>query len=302
MPRRRRRLPSQTAVNAEAEEKTQQREILPRPALCSGRANKQHLVLRAGYGARSRWRDVDLFRGHPVFVWLISALEQEERELLDNPPQYVENGGLQRDMSRWPYHRGRRCTPLLAVGKLVISVKNTGKRLFAEIYGTSHGWDATRFKIDIERGILQVHEGCSGFSHRSGEQAWLKPDGKLRGTMDEVLWPFVHSLDVPPSLPAPVGRPIGLSTPGARCGDDASMRSISHSASASSGLFREWDLRKARANDRATMWAVVLCRHRASEMRAFARLPDAILELIFGYAFGEVCVACSSPQHLVQTQ
>ena len=64
----------------------------------------------------------------------------------------------------------------LAVGKLVISVKNTGKRLFAEIYGTSHGWDATRFKIDIERGILQVHEGCSGFSHRSGEQAWLKTD------------------------------------------------------------------------------------------------------------------------------
>ena len=58
-----------------------------------------------------------MFRGHPVFVWLISALEQEERELLDNPPQYVENrGGLQRDMSRWPYSRGRRCTPLLAVG------------------------------------------------------------------------------------------------------------------------------------------------------------------------------------------
>ena len=265
-----------------------ERKTLTRPVQSSQTISrsKRDLVLKAGYGARDRWWDVELFRDHPVFLWLVTALKEERQTLLENPPQHLESGA-QRDNTRWrslDHSRGERYWALLDPGKLIISVKNTGKRLFVEVYGTSHGWDASRFKIDVERKILQVHAGRSG-SWSPGEQAWLRADGQLFSTMDENLWPFVRSLEVPPSAPLPAGRRTKAG------GDDPSRKGSNISAG---GLFRAWDLQTAKEADRATMWAVVLCRHRTAVERAFARLPDAILALVFAFAYGAADERCDA--------
>ena len=131
-----------------------ERKTLARPALrsggSSGQIRKLHVLLKAG----KRWWDVELFHGHPVYEWLLAALHEKEHALLDHGPHQVEHAG--ESGLQW------RARSLVAPGKLVISVKNSGTGLFVEIYGTCHGRNASRFKIDVARGILQIQEGCGG--------------------------------------------------------------------------------------------------------------------------------------------
>ena len=263
----------QPPPEAEADESGRKTLSRPQTQLGTTGCSAQCLELRQGYGRRSQWWDCDLLSVHPVYKWVAVGLQHEARALLASAPRFEEpRGGLGLSRGRILISQAATMPQLQPGRKLTVSVKNTGRKLYVEVYGSGYGCVSLRLKLDFERGLLHVQEGL-GRTITGGEQARLCADGPLLLEADSVLWPFVRSLDVPPCAP---GHPASDTHPSAdalKRGGAANTRRL-----CATGLYRESDMLRA---NRATLWAFVLCRHRAAQQgSAFGRLPDVLLAMI----------------------